>query len=151
MLTTLISLWSSNDNEDPITAFLTHDWASVGGWSMFVALVIVIVIGAFRETWVPGRSHRRLQRAAEKLSDANDALMTQNGQLITANEITKHFFEETVPKRFTMDDTQPPFRGTTFGHEDTIPRQSRREIEDTKPRHALPHSDDISPSSWESQ
>lgn len=84
---------------DPITALLTRDWAALGGWSLFVLLCIVIVIGAFRETWVPGARYRRLEESAIKISSANDELRKQNGQLITANEITKHFFEETTPKR----------------------------------------------------
>lgn len=84
---------------DPITALLTRDWAAAGGWSLFFSLCLLIVVGAFREWWVPGARHRRLEVAAEKASDAIDRLTTQNGQLITANEITKHFFEETVPKR----------------------------------------------------
>lgn len=84
---------------DPFTAILTRDWAGVGGWSLFIGLCLVIVMGSFREAWVPGARYRRLEEAAKKVTEANEALMTQNGQLITANEITKHFFEETVPKR----------------------------------------------------
>lgn len=84
---------------DPITAFITKDWAALGGWSLFFGLCLLIVVGAFREIWVPGARYRRLEAAAEKISEANDELRKQNGQLITANEITKHFFEETAPKR----------------------------------------------------
>lgn len=86
-------------NEDPLTDLLQRDWVSVGGWSLFLGLCLMITVGNFVELWVPGRRYRRLELAAQKLSDANEALTTQNGQLITANEITKHFFEETVPKR----------------------------------------------------
>lgn len=85
--------------DDPITAILTRDWAAMGGWSLFIGLGLFVVIGSFREWWVPGARYRRLELAAEKISTANDELRKQNGQLITANEITKHFFEETVPKR----------------------------------------------------
>lgn len=84
---------------DPITALITRDWASFGGWSLFIGLCIFIVVGAFREWWVPGARYRRLEVLLEKASDANTALTTQNGQLIVANEITKHFFEETVPRK----------------------------------------------------
>lgn len=84
---------------DPITALLTRDWAALGGWSLLIATWIAILIGAVRETWVPGARYRRLEESAIKLADANTELLTQNGQLITGNEITKHFFEETVPKR----------------------------------------------------
>lgn len=84
---------------DPITALLTRDWAALGGWSLFIGLGLFLVIAFFREGVVPGARYRRLEAAAEVMSKANDELTRQNGQLITANEITKHFFEETVPKR----------------------------------------------------
>lgn len=87
------------DGGDPITALLTRDWAALGGWSLFIGLCLFVVIGAFREWWVPGERYRRMEEAAKSVSSANDELMKQNGQLITANEITKHFFEETTPKR----------------------------------------------------
>lgn len=84
---------------DPFTAFMEHDWAALGGWSLFVLICLYMVIGSVREWWVPGRRYRRLEDASLEMSEANKELMTQNSQLITANEITKHFFEETVPKR----------------------------------------------------
>jgi hypothetical protein len=84
---------------DPITAFLTRDWASLGGWSLFIGLALFIVVGAFGERWVPGGRYRRLEESATKLQDALAEALKQNGQLITSNEITKHFFEETTPKR----------------------------------------------------
>jgi uncharacterized membrane protein YcjF (UPF0283 family) len=86
---------------DPFTAVFTRDWAAVGGWSLFIGLVLAIVIGAFREGWVPGARHRRVEESAQKAADALAEAMKQNGQLITSNEITKHFFEETTPKRGT--------------------------------------------------
>jgi uncharacterized membrane protein len=84
---------------DPLTALFTRDWAAVGGWSLFIGLALFIVIGAFREAWVPGARFRRLEEAATKSAETLSKAMEQNGQLITANEITKHFFEETTPKR----------------------------------------------------
>jgi len=84
---------------DPITAVINRDWAALGGWSLFVSLCMLIVLGAFREWWVPGARYRRLEESSIKMTDANTDLRKQNGQLITANEITKHFFEETVPRR----------------------------------------------------
>lgn len=84
---------------DPITAILTRDWAALGGWSLLIGTWITIVLGAFREWWVPGARYRRLEISSQELVVANKDLRTQNGQLITSNEITKHFFEETVPKR----------------------------------------------------
>ena len=61
--------------DDIFTDILQRDWAAAGG------------------------RYRRLEASAERTSLANDELRKQNGQLITANEITKHFFEETTPKR----------------------------------------------------
>ena len=87
------------DPVGPITAILTRDWAAVGGWSLFVSLAIFMVVGSIREWWVPGRRYRRLEESSIKMADANLLLTEQNGQLITSNEITKHFFEETTPKR----------------------------------------------------
>lgn len=144
MLAELPSVLHFASNEDPISGYLSHDWASVGGWSMFVALAILIVIGSFRETWVPGRRYRRLERAAEKISEANDKLTEQNGQLITANEITKHFFEETVPKRgHVLEDTIPNVRSRAYGFEDTSPRSRfAPSPESAKSRHALPVAPD---------
>jgi hypothetical protein len=84
---------------DPITALLARDWAALGGWSLLIGTWVTIVMGAFREWWVPGARYRRLEESSIKMTDANTELRKQNGQLITANEITRHFFEETVPKR----------------------------------------------------
>lgn len=100
MIPTVLAVLSTVATEsDPITALLTRDWAALGGWSLCVTTWFIIVIGAFRETWVPGARYRRLEEASIKMTDANTELRQQNGQLITANEISKHFFEETVPKR----------------------------------------------------
>ena len=84
---------------DPITAILTRDWAALGGWSLAVGLGLYVVIALTREWLVPGQRYRRLEEASIKSSDAIDALTKQNGQLIVANQITEHFFKETVPKR----------------------------------------------------
>jgi hypothetical protein len=86
---------------DLITAFLAKDWAIVGGWGLFISLVMFIVIGAFREWWVPGPRYRREEAIKQRALDIASEVTKQNGQLITANEITKHFFEETTPKRGT--------------------------------------------------
>lgn len=77
---------------DPITAFFDRDWASIGGWSLFLGLVIMIILGVFRGWWVPGWMYRK---QSESLIEA----MKQNTILLSAAEITKHFFESTAPKR----------------------------------------------------
>lgn len=86
-------------NEFSIPSFFTMNYEQIGGFSLFLALCLLIVVGAFREWWVPGGRYRRLEDSAAKQSETlattSDALREQ----IQANEITKHFFEKTVPKR----------------------------------------------------
>ena len=107
---------SQEESPDLINAILSRDWAAVGGWSLFISLVIVIVWFVPRafinEKLVSGQAYRRQVDANIKLMAANEALTTQNSQLITANEITKHFFQETVPRRGEVNewDTSPSER-----------------------------------------
>ena len=89
----------SAEAADPITAFLTRDWAALGGWSLFIGLGIFLIVCFVTERLVPGARYRRLEESAIKLQDALAESMKQNGQLTTSNEITKHFFEETTPNR----------------------------------------------------
>lgn len=84
---------------DPITAIFARDWAAVGGWGLFFSLTMFVVIGAFRETWVPGARHRRVEATLEKTISALQVALDQNSKLIASNEITKHFFEEITPRR----------------------------------------------------
>jgi hypothetical protein len=84
---------------DPISDAINQNWAGVTGWSLFVGLGMLIIVGAFRELWVPGNRYRKLEETVKALEKANDKLTTQNGQLITANEITKYFFQQTTPKK----------------------------------------------------
>lgn len=83
----------------PLFSFFGVNWETVGGWSLFIGLCLFITVGNFLEWWVPGRRFRRLEvSAAEQskiLATTVDALREQT----QANEITKHFFEKTVPKR----------------------------------------------------
>lgn len=88
---------------DPITAILTRDWAALGGWSLFIGLALLIVIGAFREWWVPGARYRRLEEAAKQNSDTLSTTVGVLDKQVTANEIVRHFFEETTPKRKGAD------------------------------------------------
>lgn len=89
---------------DLISAFIARDYAAVGGWSLFITLCLLIVVGSFREWWVPGARYARLEKAAERVMNANDILRDQNSKLIETNEIAKHFFEETAPKRGGSND-----------------------------------------------
>lgn len=98
---------------DPITDLLARDWAAVGGWALFLGLVIFVVYGAFREWWVPGPMHKREVAAREKATDLAATLSEQNGKLITSNEISKHFFEVTTPEKSPRVDTgQEPGGGS---------------------------------------
>ncbi len=84
---------------DPITDLLNRDYAALGGWSLFLMLAVLILVGSFKEWWVPGPRHRRTETLLQKSMDTVTTLTKQNEQLIAANEITKHFFEETTPRR----------------------------------------------------
>lgn len=90
---------SQDESPDLFNAILARDWGAVGGWSLFIGLGLLIVNLVLSEKLVTGKAYLRQVEANNKLLAANEALTTQNGQLITANEITKHFFQETVPKR----------------------------------------------------
>jgi hypothetical protein len=89
--------------------FFSTNWDRIGGWSLFIGLCILIVISYMREWVVPGRRYRHLEDAAnlqsQTLSDTVKALDKQ----VAANQITKHFFEETTPTRRerTRDEETP--------------------------------------------
>ena len=107
---------SQDESPDLFNAIVARDWGAVGGWSLFICLVISLVWFVPRafvnEKLVSGEAYRRQVEANVKLMAAIDALTAQNGQLITANEITKHFFQETVPRRGEVRewDTSPSER-----------------------------------------
>lgn len=86
-------------DSDPITALLARDWAEVGGWSIAIALGVYFVVGSFREWWVPGGRYRRLEEAAKLQSETLSVTVQALEKQVTANEISKHFFEETTPRR----------------------------------------------------
>lgn len=88
---------------DPITALMERDWAALGGWSLFLGLCLLVVVGSFREWWVPGGRYRRLEDAAAKQSETLATTAAALDKQVTANEIVKHFFEETTPKRREME------------------------------------------------
>lgn len=82
-----------------LVSFFTTNFSEVGGWSLFVGLCLLIVAGAFFEIWVPGRRLRRVEEAAAKQSETLATTVDLLKDAQVANEITKHFFEKTVPKR----------------------------------------------------
>ena len=89
----------AGDGGFSVPGFFTTNFESIGGWSLFIGLCLFITVGNFLEWWVPGRRHRRVEAAAleqsKTLANAVEALKEQT----QANEITKLFFEKTVPKR----------------------------------------------------
>lgn len=98
--------------EDPFTAFFSHDWASVGGWSLFVSLCLFIVIGAFREWWAPGG---RLKRAETLIAQQQKLIAQQSEQLtksLDVNKFTQYVMEQVVP------------RPSSRGHRSTVARRS---------------------------
>ena len=111
---------SPDKSPDLFNAILARDWGAVGGWSLFIGLGLLIVMLVLNERLVPGKALTRLIEANQKLLEANEALTKQNGQLITANEITKHFFQETVPKRGEVRewDTSPSEKTRSEGWAD---------------------------------
>ena len=111
---------SQDESPDLFNAILARDWGAVGGWSLFIGLGLLIVMLVLNERLVPGKALTRLIEANQKLLEANEALTKQNGQLITANEITKHFFQETVPKRGEVRewDTSPSEKTRSEGWAD---------------------------------
>lgn len=87
-----VFLKAAEDPADPITAILTRDWAAVGGWSLFIGIVLLVVLGSFKGWWVPGWQYK------DQTAILKEA-MEQNRTLLVAADITKHFFESTAPKR----------------------------------------------------
>lgn len=127
-MTNLSQMLSVSQEAEPdlISAIFARDWAAVGGWSLFVMLALAITFTVPRwfakEVIVPGSVYRRVVEANEKLLAANEALTTQNGQLITSNQIVEHFFKETVPKRGEARewDTSPSERVRSLGQTPTL-------------------------------
>lgn len=76
---------------DPITDIFNHDWAAVGGWSLFIGLVLFNVIGIFRGWVVPGWMYRDQGKTL-------DQAMIQNRSLLAAADITAHFFKSQTEK-----------------------------------------------------
>lgn len=79
--------------------FFSTNWDRIGGWTLFIGLCLLIVVGAFREWWVPGARYRRLETSSQAQSETLATTVGLLEKQTTANEITKHFFEETTPKR----------------------------------------------------
>lgn len=84
---------------DPITSFMDHDWAAVGGWGLFLGLCLTIVYGSFRELWVPGARYKRLEEANKELTAALTLVTNQNSELIQSGRLSDYFFKEVLPNK----------------------------------------------------
>lgn len=96
---------------DPITAILSGQWATVTGWSLWIGTVVVIVSALLTDRLWSGKRGRALQATVDKQQVTIADLTSQNGQLIANNELTKHWFEVTLPSdakrtRATVDDSE---------------------------------------------
>lgn len=96
----------TGDGGFSIPGFFTTNFETTGGWSLFIGLCLFITVGNFLEWWVPGQRYRRLEASAAEQSKALNSAVELSKELATANEITKHFFEKTVPKRGEPVDDQ---------------------------------------------
>lgn len=103
MLSAMVPVFAVAEGGDPITAILSRDWASVTGWGLFFMLATLITLGNFREWWVPGPRYRRLEDSATRQSETLATTVKTLEEQVKANEITKHFFEETAPRRRDAD------------------------------------------------
>jgi hypothetical protein len=92
-----------DSNSDPFTAFFDHDWASVGGWSLFVSLVLFVVVGSFREWWVPGPRNKRNEALILTQQNLIKQLADQVTKLTESNEFTKYVMEQVVPRPSNRD------------------------------------------------
>jgi hypothetical protein len=95
----LATVVTADTSVDPITAILSRDWAAVGGWSLFISLVITILTLVLTDRLVAGSRLRKAEGLAEKqaqtISDLTSALKEQT----SANQIVQHFFQEVPQKR----------------------------------------------------
>lgn len=95
----LAAVYTATGDGFSFPSFFSANWAQIGGWSLFIGLCLLIVVGAFREWWVPGPRHRRVESAAAEQSKTLSTTVDLLKEQTQANEITKYFFETTVPKR----------------------------------------------------
>lgn len=109
-------------DSDPITDFFNHDWAAVGGWSLFIGLGLFNILCYFRGTVVPGWMYRQVSKTLEQA-------MEQNRTLLAAAEITKHFFETTAkkpaPRKRKVSEVKPHVQTEGEGPEAEAQRDSK--------------------------
>lgn len=86
---------------DPLVAILGANWGNLTGWGVALTLATIIVVGALKETWVPGKRFRAIERLLGKSVALNKDLSDQNGKLLVSNQLTADFFRKTTPVRPT--------------------------------------------------
>lgn len=101
---------------DPWSAILSFDWLNVSGWSMFIGVVVLVVLGFFRGWWVPGWLYKRSEKALDASQDALGQALAQNTTLLASQNIVEYVFRELLPPG------RPPKRGTKLlpSSDDTI-------------------------------
>lgn len=95
-------------------AFL-RDWGELSGWSLFIGLCLLIVIGVLTDRIWSGKRGRRAEEAAEKSSSALKVALDQNTKLIESQGFAEYVFKELLPSR------KSPVRGTKIPREGSDP------------------------------
>jgi hypothetical protein len=86
----------------------------INGWAFGGGLALFIVVGAFREWWIPGPVHRRAVAAAKLTSDSLAKAVETIKKLVESQRIVDYFFENVLPhnpmspKKGTRDTIRPP-------------------------------------------
>lgn len=91
MLQTITKLFVRAD-ADPITDIFNKDWAAVGGWTIAIIVIFLVIVAFLTGRIVPGWMYKEI---AATLAEA----MKQNSTLLAAADIAKHFFQVTTPAR----------------------------------------------------
>jgi hypothetical protein len=83
---------------DPLSAIFAHDWATVGGWSLWIAETIILLTMVLTGRLRSNTEFKKLEKTVDTQRSALDTAQSQISQLIQANEIVKHFFQTWLPK-----------------------------------------------------
>ncbi len=97
----IIAQVAATPSIDPFTAIFNRNWADVGGWSLFIGLVILSVTSFMKGWIVPGWMYKEQGKTL-------DQAMEQNRKLLVVSDIVAHFFKSTAPKGGDKDDLEAP-------------------------------------------
>lgn len=84
---------------DPITAILSGQWATVTGWTLWIGTLAVLFSFFLTDRIWSGKRGRAVQTQLDKALDTTRELVVQNTTLLQNNELTKYWFENTLPAR----------------------------------------------------